>query len=290
MDDDCQSWEDRCNRYFSSLSDTEKDHGQEKHTVMTSREAANNIQDKVGDQPSVEANGGTYNTPQWRSLSEMRKLYTEHWGFRYTRRIMSVIDIHGAKASYRANSKVEIIVWLLIILAAVGVTAYLCYLIVIDCTRSDKVLVTTLENSNIKDGISITICNMNLLKRSLVTASSRFSQFTNSQTSAIVTNQTVPVLSLEDLVRSNENLFKFLKSNLDPEFNTVVDSLRPNFVIKEMMTGSSVPLVQRLLGYGRPDVLAEVLGVTTAEVEALGHASDDMLIDCWMDNRKCDTK
>lgn len=296
MEEECQSWEDRCNRYFSSLSDTEKDHGQEKHAAEDHRNIPNSELDRHGNVDEITKSerddDGNKRTIPWKSLSEMRKLYSEHWVLRHSRKVLAGLDIHGSRISYRAKTRTEMLAWLLISLAGIAVTVYLVYALIDDYSNNRTYNVIKHGNGklNNKSRLSVTICNMNVLKSSLVDGNSRLSMLKN-YTDGTSTNQyfTTPV-NIQNIISANVQLSMLLREKLSDDIDTFVDNLKDNVIIQELLTSSSKSLIQRLQKYGRPDLLVEILGLTRSEVESMGYTDKDLIQDCWIDEHICRTK
>lgn len=291
MNEDSQSWEDRCNRYFSSLSDTEKDYGQEKH--MSGVQTSNIVPDnEYGDNSYVDRvpeckHGGSDEATPWKSLSEMRRLYSEHSMMRYTRKLMSTLDIHGARMSSRSSTVVEMVVWFVLMAAALGATVYLCYLIVHNYRNSERLYALKKHPGYDRTTLTLTFCNLNILKNSSISSDSRFSVLTSPTDPTIPIIDNSPQTSLKALLNTNAKLTSRLEADLGDNVEGFVEQLQRNVIVQELLIQSNVSLVQRLRKYQRPNVLMEVLGVTLAEVDALGYRADEMLVNCWTDDTAC---
>ena len=306
MDEDCQSWEDRCNRYFSSISDTEKDHGQEKHASTThelgneqtrEHERTGNVGSEctVGDalKPPGNTVAGSVKPLPWKSLSEMRKLYSEHRVLRHARKMMAVLDIHGSRMSYKASTVGEMVLWLIVVLVCVAATAYCSYTLITDYVNQEPIYNIRTEGQSERTRLSVSVCNMNILKSSLIPFNSRLYILKNASADRITPSNYQPSMitpfsiKFDDLIGVNSQLSNRLLTNFGDMASVVLDELRDNIVVKEMFTTSNITLIRRLLAYGRPDLVLEMLGITRSEVERSGYGVEDMLVDCWMDDYKC---
>lgn len=182
--------------------------------------------------------------------------------------------------------------WLLISLAGIAVTVYLVYALIDDYSYNRTYYVSKHGNGklNNKSRLSVTICNMNVLKSSLVDGNSRLSMLKN-YTDGTSTNQyfTTPV-NIQNIISANVQLSMLLREKLSDDMDTFVDNLKDNVIIQEMLTSSSKSLIQRLQKYGRPDLLVEILGLTRSEVESMGYTDKDLIQDCWIDEHRCRTK
>ena len=108
MEDEYESqWKDRCERYFSSISDTGKDRDQEKHGGDEQRNTRENhaSNELLVNEEKV-----------WKDLSEVRNALSEHWLIRKARSTLFMLDVHGSKVASKTKSSVGFVFWLFIVL------------------------------------------------------------------------------------------------------------------------------------------------------------------------------
>ncbi|WAR00972.1 hypothetical protein MAR_025344 [Mya arenaria] len=108
MEEDSRSWEERCDRYFSSISDTEKDRGQEKHlppptTPEYTPAAGNGHSQQIPGTDRVEDN-----VQPWSNLSDLKLPLAKN---KVLRRVQSGalarVDVHVCNLNLVKKSSIE---------------------------------------------------------------------------------------------------------------------------------------------------------------------------------------
>lgn len=270
-DENGGSWKARCDRYFTSLTDS----------------GANGDDDSTENDtvPKGDKSGGK---GTWKSLSELKK----HTKFRrnYLKRLFSVVDIHGARICGSTNNVYEFIIWLFIILASVSALAYLVYLQV-DKYNSPSSKFETLDIGTFvnRDTPLVSFCSRNKIKKSKVIGS-RFADLANIDLDNVVSsnnNDSIKPDTIKNIIDSNKKLVKLLSESGDDIKETILSELEDNIISRGLLQSSNMSVLTYLVINGWTDLIFNYLAPTFSEIEGLGHKMNDMLVRCFLDGREC---
>lgn len=284
---DTQSWKERCDRYFTSISDTGKDHDQEKHQrKQISQSSKAQEEHKEDDVP-----GGEGDDYVWENLSEVNKRFTEHWLTRKIRFVFSVLDVHGSRILSKSTGTSGVVVCfilMLICLSAFGVG--LGFLVRDFITRPSYFRVVNLvtSRSETKD-VVVSICNLNRYKKSRV-LTSQFTDLKMFVEGIYVMQDTEDDVTLLSVLKKNNKLMSFIKERSDNTIDQLISSLEKDIVLREIMKNSNTSQLYRLSLHGNPDFLHNVIAIPITDSEEMGHTKDEMLIKCWIDNTECNNR
>ena len=281
MDDDNRSWEERCDRYFSSISDTEKDRGQEKNQSRAHTGTG------FGNEKYCQecAHDGVDKGP-WSNLSELKRPVTGNTFVRRLHSVMERVDLNGTRLCAKTRSSPEVAFWSILIVCSVAVTGFLFYLIAVNYVNAGYAFkLKRFDSNNDKTNrfnMVVSICNENLLKKNAlkgVNSGSFLSALVNTS-SATLTSKLL-TKSVKLVLRENGNF----ENELNNE--SFINELEADIVVQEMRNAHGAALVQTLASYGLSEVIRALGGITSSDVGLYGHAAADSLLDCWVGNRKC---
>lgn len=272
---DTQSWKDRCDRYFTSISESGKNNEQENHT--NGSKYAEHEDNAANDQKDT-----------WKDLSEIRKRTSEHWFKRKAKHIFSVLDIHGTRILSKSTGTPSFVVWLIILIlcsAGFGVTLYFFLTDMIQKTSYYRTV--QVDISRRTSDVVVNICNTNKYKKSAILSSDHeeLKSFINGVNGPVSVQEQV---SLTNVLDGNSKLKEYLMKN--GELSHVIAELENDVIIKEMLKKSSTSLLHRLSLYGRPELLHQVITMNEEDLEKLGHPTEEVLVQCWVDNSECDKR
>ncbi|XP_052795480.1 uncharacterized protein LOC128228292 [Mya arenaria] len=282
MEEDSRSWEERCDRYFSSISDTEKDRGQEKHlppptTPEYTPAAGNGHSQQIPGTDRVEDN-----VQPWSNLSDLKLPLAKN---KVLRRVQSGalarVDVHGTRMLATSTSLLEAAVWSVFMLGSLAVTAYLGYLIVSNFQTSGTVFKLQ-EHALKRKEFRFSVCNLNLVKKSSIenSPSSSFLEELIGRTNESSRTEQLK-RDVKQVLESNGHFSEWI------EDDAFIEYLEADVVVQEMQKLSGGSLVRRLAAYQNPGLLRRLGAVATADVQRHGHTASGALLDCWMGNRRC---
>ena len=264
------SWRARCDRYFTSLTDSD----------------TNGEKESKGDNTGTKGNkSGEKET--WKSLSELKKQTKERRG--YTKRLLSVLDIHGTRVCGSTNNVYECMTWLFIILASVSALAYLVYL-QIDAYNSHTSHFETLDIETFAKTETplVSFCNRNILRKSTV-SDTRFADLAHVdlETIALSNNTSSQKGDVKNIIGSNKKLNELLAEAGYRVRDAIVAELEDDIISRGLLQSSNISMLQYLALNGRPGMLLEYLEPTLSEIRLLGHKSKDMIVKCFLGGRAC---
>lgn len=275
-DDGMGSWRARCNRYFTSLADSDADGDKE----------------VKGDKSYTKNNAQTDENETWKSLSELRKVGNGKRN--YIKRMLSVLDIHGAKICGFSNKVFENIVWLVIIVGSISVLVYLVHLQVKQYNTQTR----TFETTNIEtasqntDSPMVSFCNRNILKKSSL-GGTRFSVLLDIDVDKI-SNVTIAGINYHDTIKntieSNKKLLALISRNESSLKETVITELEGDIMAQALTQTPKLSALQYLTLRGRYDQVLDYLKPSLAELQVHGHKIEDMIVKCTLDGRECRNK
>ena len=265
------SWKARCDRYFTSLTDSGANGDDE----------SNN--DGLGPKGAKSGEKDT-----WKSLSELKK----HAEFRrnYLKRLFSVVDIHGARVCGYTNSVYEFISWLLIILASVSALAYLVY-IQVDDYNSRSSTFETLDIGTFvnRDTPLVSFCNRNKIKKSKVSGT-RFADLANINLDNGTDedfNASIKTDTVKNIIKSNKKLDKRLLETGDDIREAILSELEDDIISRGHLQSLNMSMLTYLAMNGRSNFMLDFLAPMLSEIQRLGHKTKDMLVQCFLDGREC---
>lgn len=281
-DFDSNSWQDRCDRYFTSISDTGKDRDQEKHSfnhIERARETNDPKTRLTEDDDKL-----------WKDLSEVRKRLSEHWLLRRARQVLSELDIHGARKAVKSKGTVGFIFWLLTIFISIVAFGSLVYVLGKELwNRPVFYQVNGMESLRKEtDFASVTICNLNLIKKSKLHTSS-LTELKSMTIDNKIYQARSDNVTVRDTINANAKLKSFLTERIPKAFFDLVATIENDVVVKELTTSSNESLLYRVSRYGKADLVKEVAHISKTDIQKMGYTTSEMLVRCWKDNVQCNS-
>ncbi|KAK3604714.1 hypothetical protein CHS0354_018954 [Potamilus streckersoni] len=276
MEEDTGSWKERCERYFTSMTDL----GGKENSPDTSGSSGNQKHENDEDK-------------QWKNLAELPGKQRNIKLFNEFKRWFSVLDIHGARYGGKTPNTVEFLMWCIIAVAAFGALSFTVYIQVSDSFSSPRHFqtseITEMRPSEVIP--NITICNVNILKKSRLT-NTRFngllslepSHFNQSQVSIISS-----IDSVKRILHSKSSVWSFLSEKAGAGLSDILLTLGEDYLIGTETTN----LTNFQLAYNvglRGDlttVMREFVKPTENELSDFGHRREETLLECWIDGRRC---
>ncbi|CAG2223563.1 ENACD [Mytilus edulis] len=251
MDEEGSNWQDRCERYFTSLTDSDKQRQRDKK-----------LKDKMDEDC-------------WKKLTEKtdkskRKKKVQYW-FR-------ALDIHGLHFAGSVRNSLECVVWVLLTIIACGALSFLLYLTVNGYLNQNNYLELKMSSMTYKNHppTFVTVCNLNLFRKSSLLANQgRFSKLVNIN-SGVFSPQ--PVTSTEQLMK-NSDIWSILKNSGVLSYASQLDQdfLPYSGMITSDDWGSLYGASMKY-GFG---VWTEAVRPTLSELKLLGHKQSDMIVECF---------
>lgn len=254
MDDEGSNWQERCERYFTSLTDSDKQ-----------RQRDNKMKEKM-------------NKDCWKSLAEKsdqskRKNSVQYW-FR-------ALDVHGIHFAGSVRNSLECVVWVLLTVIACGALSFLLYLTVNSYLDQNNHLKLKMSSTSYKKhpATIVSVCNLNLFRKSSLSANQgRFSKLLNIN-SGVFNPQ--PVSSTEQLLK-NSDIWSIMKNSLGSGVLSYTSQLDQDFLpFSGMITSDdweSLYGASMKYGFG---VWAEAVRPTLSEFKLIGHKPSDMIVECF---------
>lgn len=268
MDEDSNSWQHRCERYFTSIS--ESDERRERWGY-----------DRIQEGPIME----------WKHLTELANdAKRRSSAFSRAKRWMRQLDIHGCSRVGYA-SVVESVFWIIISVLGFGALSYIVYLYA-DIyqnashfqTLSYKIPPFSSSSPN------ITICNNNILRKSALQQSqNRFQALldVSTKTNKILQQRQQTLTAKELLERTT--LYENLTSLLQPsELASLYSELEEEYLPYSYMSSPTDYGSLYLWGIQEGvEILREVVNPTKSELQTYGHRKDTLIVHCWADGKNC---
>lgn len=260
------NWQERCERYFTSLTDNDKQK-QRSCTKMTKNKRCEHEENCN----TLAGIGGKKNSDIGSKKSKM-----QYW-FR-------ALDIHGIHFAGSVKNNLECTMWILITIIACGGLSFLLYLTINSFIHQNNNLqLKSLSslNKNHPDTF-ITVCNINLLRRSnLVSIQNRFNKLANVN-SGIFNPQPVP---LTEKLMKNTALWPIMENSLQTGAAAYAADLDQQFLPYSGMAASDDwgSLYGASMVYGF-DIWKDAVKPTISEFKLLGHQPNDMIIQCSQDD------
>lgn len=210
-----EKWRERCERYFSSITDVHKesdpsssDTNKKKRDIdgkrkkKNAKKASPQKQNHVNNvlSTATAATAAERTTKQTTKKTTMKKTTedrviirangktyrTKQRPFKGPRRWLSSLDLHGTSMLQRTESVVYFLVWIFITLAGCAVLGYLLYR-VIDDFLDDSSHYRVEVGAGFDLSLAVSVCNVNPLRKSHL-SSTRFAGLLRLNTSALSTN------------------------------------------------------------------------------------------------------
>lgn len=278
---DSQSWQERCERYFTSISDTGKDRDQEKHL----RNDSENSREKR------EKENMDDNDKVWKDLSEVRKRFSEYWLVRRARKALSILDIHGARVAGKTKGTPWAIFWMVIVLISVVTFGVLLFYIMTEyLNQTPEYRIKSMTSHKLDSSeISLTVCNLNLIRKSKLT-DSKLNDLKSFLDGVNDNKRTTEKPSAKEVINANVELKTLLLNNFSDKLSDVFAYFDDDVVMQELTSSSDIPLLHRLSNYGKPELLKKIARVSKTLVEQFGHKTNETLAQCWIGNTLCQEK
>lgn len=276
-----QSWKERCDRYFSSISDTGKDRDQEKQTKNDSE----NSRDKRAARNEFFDDG----EKGWKDLSEIKNAYSENSFVRNVRYILSMLDVHGSKLATKTKGTVGFIIWMILIVGFIISLSILLYFMLTDYLRESSTFritgIASSERAPPSD-MSLTVCNLNVIKKSKLadTSLQDLNLFISGNTKL---SKTPDRSSVSEVFENNEKLKEFVTRHNPGKISELIKIIENDVIVQELTSSSDLSLLYRLSKYGRPQILKEVIQLSVNDLEKAGNEANETLVRCWKDYTKC---
>ncbi|XP_060074891.1 amiloride-sensitive sodium channel subunit gamma-like [Ylistrum balloti] len=266
MDDESNSWQHRCERYFNSISESDERRGGYKR----SQEGAN---------------------MEWKHLTgftnEAKKRSS---AFSRAKRWMRQLDIHGCSRIGYA-SVLESVIWMIIAILAFGALTYVVYLYAVIYLKSTQFKTLSYKIPPFSSSSpNITICNSNILRKSaLLRSQNRFQSLLNvsAKTNKILQQRQQTLTAKELLERSSLHgeLTKLLPQD---ELASLYSELEEEYLPYSYMSSPSDYGSLYLWGIQEGvEILREVVTPTKSELLTYGHRKDMLIVHCWADGKNC---
>ena len=269
--DETNSWKDRCDRYFTSLTDSEENNGKD------SKKEHTDTKDRKDREET------------WKSLSELKR---QGNGYKHVKRALSVLDIHGVKIFTSSKNVLESAAWFVIITASIAAMIYVIYLQVYEYNTQTNTFVTTEIKTKFRntDKPLVSFCNRNILKKSSVSGT-RFADLldienVNPPTNYISDGQEF----VTDIFESNKKLKDLLTDVFNDKGDNFISALQNDVAIKildEASKNKNVSVIHALALAGNSDILLDYLEPSITEIQVYGHKMKEMFVRCIIDGREC---
>lgn len=258
MDEEGSNWKDRCERYFTSLTDSDKQ--RQKDQKMQSNE--------------------------WKSLgaksNNSKRAKMQYW--------LRALDIHGLHFAGSTRNSLECAVWFLIALVSAGGLVFMLYLSINGYINQDNYLQlksSTLSNKRIPSTY-ISICNLNVFKRSKLLQSSRLSKLANIDFGSFNPQQ----YSSAKLLLETKEIWPILQRALGGGIDDFVSDLNHDFLPYAGMTKSddweSLYGASKTYGF---EIWRDAVNPSLSEIRQFGHQPNDMVVQCRESNgRDCQSR
>ena len=212
-----ERWRERCERYFSSITDVRKDSdtagpadlsnhkkkdkdGKKKNKskkAAPQKQTNVNVNNVLSTATAAAAERTTKQTTKKTTMKKTTedrviirangKAYrTKQRPFKGPRRWLSSLDLHGTSMLQRTESVLFFLVWILITLAGCAVFGYLLYLVV-DDFLDDSSHFRVMVGAGFDLSLAVSVCNINPLRKSHL-SSTRFAGLSRLNISALSTN------------------------------------------------------------------------------------------------------
>ncbi|OWF49348.1 degenerin-like protein unc-105 [Mizuhopecten yessoensis] len=271
MDEDSNSWQHRCERYFTSISESDERRGG----------GGGGGYNRIQEGPNME----------WKHLNGLANdAKKRSSGFSRAKRWMRQLDIHGCgRVGYA--SIFESVIWIVISVLAFGALTYAVYLyaMIYLQTSQFKTLSYTIPPFS-SSSPNITICNNNILRKSALQRSqNRFQGLLNvsAKTNKILQQRQQTLTAKELLERTTlyDNLTDLLKNS---ELASLYSELEEEYLPYSYMSSPDDYGSLYLWGLREGvEILREVVTPTKSELLTYGHQKVQLIVHCWADGKNC---
>ena len=270
VEDDTDSWKDRCDRYFTSLTDSDG--------------KADNP-----EKPSMHVSDGKFGEKEnWKSLGELKKQESKR--SYHLKRSLLLLDIHGTRICGTAKHMLEQIVWIVIIIASVAAIVYVIKIQVDAYHKQTRVFETIAVQTDVRNsgGSMVSFCNKNMLRKSTVTGT-RFADLVDIDSGIQTAHINVKTNkeTTTNVIKSNKKLNALLTEQLGESLDDFMTELQDDIAIKILSETSNVSVLYSLAVNGSSDILLDYLNPSLTEEQIHGHTKEDMLVRCILDGRAC---
>ncbi|KAL3867027.1 hypothetical protein ACJMK2_044268 [Sinanodonta woodiana] len=276
MEEDTGSWKERCERYFTSMTELESKENSPDTSGSSGNQKHENDEDK-----------------QWKHLAELPGKHVNLKKINEVKRWFSVLDIHGARYGGKTPNTVEFLMWFIIALAALGALSFTIYIQISDSLSSPRRFQTS-EITEIRPPEvvpNITICNVNILKKSKI-LNTRFSGllniFPNHFNRSVVSIPT-NTDSIEKILQSKSSVWTFLSETAGSGLSDILLRVGEDYLVgTEVAELTNFQWAYNISMRGDlANVMREFVKPTTAELSYLGHRREETLLKCFIGGRRC---
>ncbi|ESP00343.1 hypothetical protein LOTGIDRAFT_238585 [Lottia gigantea] len=254
-----EKWKEKCDRYFSSMGDLT-----EQKSNNTRRELL-----PASDSDTI--------------LSKRNRQSIRKW--------VNGLDLHGSSFLSASRSKFTMAIWLILILFSLASYGLLTYLLINDYFHQAPKLVLTsaTRETHIDPSLSVTFCNLNILKVSKLSAT-RFEKLRNLLPKTV--NANAPQTDrnsapLSDMLRTT-NLWETLQSNLGENLTSFLSEIEHEFSAYENQeTDQDLESLYHAALEGDLSSIYDALRLSRHDIQSLGHQRTEMLRHCWINGRNC---
>lgn len=265
-EDSYQAWKDRCERYFTSISES----------------------DSVKN-GSFERNK---HPKKWRSLRDvtsddfMKSDATSN--IERAKQWLSAVDVHGLRLAGTANNVLETVIWIIVPCVAFGGFVFFMYLnFSVYLLQSSSFRVESIK-SRLAEAPFVTVCNKNKLRFSVVASSN--GRFRNllvlKEPGSVLTP--VPNKNGSEAIKST-TFSSFAKKLLKKdEFDEMISDIDASFLSFSYMTSPNdwSAAFKESLKHGF-QILQRVVSPNRQEYSEYGHQPNKSLVQCLYDGQPC---
>jgi len=270
METEETTWKDRCERYFSSI--TESDENVKRKSKSKEKES------------------------EWKEISEIGGQQERDSVSKFTsaKKWLKVVDMHGWKLAGTTSNRIESVISIIISILMCGALGFLVYLNVSIYIQQSSHFVTTSHKPIPNESLSFTICNKNLFRKSAASAAhSRFINLANLDSISFSSSQLSrqPFVSSQDLIE-NSPLWSLLNNELHHQnILKYMSEFDEDFVpYSYMSTANDFDSLYVSSVSDGDKVLRYALKPTKTELKDYGHHRDKILVHCWDGHRRCSDK
>lgn len=265
-EDSYSAWKDRCDRYFTSISESEsvRNGGYEKNRHMKKWRTLRDVTSDELTKSDVTSN------------------------FDRARLWLPAVDIHGLGIAGTTTNVLETSIWIIISCAAFSGFVFLAYLNVSVYYLQSSSFRTEQVGARISEAPFVTVCNMNKLRFSAVaSAGDRFRDLLVPMTT---TSMLSPSLTKNgtDAIKST-SFQNFLRNVLDQEkYDKLISEIDSSFEPYSSMTSQSdwYSIYRASLRYGFR-ILEQAVRPNREEQWKFGHHANKTLVQCLYNGKSC---
>ena len=284
-------WQERCDRYFSSMLDANHTEttGSKSHSKGRKKRIKKERKYKVKNENGFQRFG---ESPPPLPTHHMRHHVTTFTPkaepLKGPIRWLSVLDFHGTSMLMRARSILYCLFWITTSLLAFIVFGVFVFIFVSDyLDDATRFKVRVSHESGTPSPLSLVLCNVNLLRMSTLSPGSRFNGLKNLTVFSSSSGQPVPTQTSTELLDGTK-LEEFLKYvNLGREDLPLTDLQAEFALYSRMVSDSDWDTVARAAIQLNFDPLPRALRLTAQEMRSFGPDSKSDVLQCSKNGRQC---